>query len=242
MHVHNIMEEIVIQRVNGLYDQVKKSNPSWLTCDCENCRIDTVSYVLNRVAPKYIVSGRGATHAIPTMEDTQIRADIDALSLEGIRIVSSTKRPYHQIARKDSTDLTPSPVYNLPTFMGTILDGTTFEPMTGVTVTLTQDGKPVQMIDGTWANPVKTFKSTQGSYSFWAKPISAKKEGLNERFTFTVELSAPDYTDVTYTFEVPVVSESTMRTELNSIFTLKIKDLIMFRADIENPMEMSISD
>lgn len=236
MHVHNIMEEVVIQRINGLYDQVKKSNPSWLSCDCDNCRIDTVSYVLNRIPPKYIVSGRGATHAIPLIEDTQVRADIDALGLEGIRIVSSTKRPYHQLVKKE-TIATPSPVFNLPTFMGTVLDGTTFEPLSGVTVTLYFNGKPVQMIDETWANPVKTFKSTQGSYSFWAKPIPAKSEGLNERFSFTVELTAPDYTDVTYSFEVPVVSEATMRTELNSIFTLKIKDMIMFHSDIETPMD-----
>ncbi|MBQ6781861.1 MAG: late competence development ComFB family protein [Treponema sp.] len=237
MHVHNIMEEIVVQRINGLYDQVKKSNSAWLSCDCENCRMDTISYVLNRIAPKYIVSGRGATHSISTMEDNQIRADIDALGLEGIRIVSTTKRPYHQFAKKEVRIETPTPVFNMPTFMGTILDGTTFEPLIGATIVLKQNGVPVEMIDQTWTNPVKTFKSTQGSYSFWAKAIPAQKEGLNQRFVFTVEVTAPDYTDVNYTFEVPVVSESSKRTELNSIFSLKIKDLIMFRSDIENPME-----
>lgn len=242
MNVHNIMEEIVVQRINGLYDQVKKSSPTWLSCDCENCRLDTISYVLNRIAPKYVVSGRGATHSISTIEDGQVRADIDALGLEGIRIVSSTKRPYHQTIKKDAVASTPTPVFNMPTFMGTVLDGTTFEPLTGATVVLKQDGKLVDMIDQTWTNPVKTFKSTQGSYSFWAKSVPAQKEGLNQRFSFTIEVSAPEYTDASYSFEVPVVSESSERTELNSTFSLKVKDIILFRSDIETPMEADVID
>ena len=45
MNVHNLMEDLVIQNVGEMYAQVKEAKAAWLTCDCENCRLDTVSYV-----------------------------------------------------------------------------------------------------------------------------------------------------------------------------------------------------
>lgn len=238
MNVHNIMEDLVTQRVNNLYDQLKDSNLSWLTCDCMNCRLDTISYVLNRVPPRYVVSGRGVTHSIPSIEDGQLKADIDAIGLEGVRIVSTTKRPFHERPRADcEVNGKDKPVFNMPTFMGTVLDGTTFEPLIGASITLKIDGKNAEMVDQTWSNPAKTFKTTEGTYSFWVKPFKAEKDNENRKFTFSVEVTAPDYTPVTYAFEVPVVSESFTRTELNSMFSLKIKDLVLFRSDIVNPME-----
>lgn len=232
------MEEIVSQKVNTIYDQLKNEHLSWLTCDCMNCRLDTISYVLNRIAPRYVVSGRGATHSIPSINDNQLKADIEALGMEGIRIVSSTKRPFHERPRTDcEVAKTLHPVFNMPTFVGTVLDGTTFEPLIGASITIKQNGGLAEMVDSTWNNPAKTFKSTNGTYSFWVKSVPAKKDGENKRFTFTIEVTAPDYTPVDYVFEVPVVSESVIRTELNSTFSLKIKDLILFRTDVQNPME-----
>ena len=232
------MEEIVSQRINNLYDQLKDQHLTWLTCDCMNCRLDTISYVLNRVTPRYVVSGRGVTHTIPSINDTQLRADIEALGMEGIRIVSSTKRPFHEKPRAaNEISAAPQPVFNMPTFIGTVLDGTTFEPLVGATISIRQNGEYAEMVDSTWSNPTKTFKSTNGTYSFWVKSVPAKKDGENRRFTFTIDVEAPDYTPSSYVFEVPVVSESVIRTELNSTFSLKIKDLILFRTDVQNPME-----
>ena len=36
MNVHNIMEDVVEQNVNELYDQLKETKPSWFSCDCNN--------------------------------------------------------------------------------------------------------------------------------------------------------------------------------------------------------------
>ena len=52
MNLHNLMEEKVVKHVNELYDQMKDQKISWLSCDCEHCRLDTASYVLNRIPPK----------------------------------------------------------------------------------------------------------------------------------------------------------------------------------------------
>ena len=238
MNVHNLMEDLVIQNVNDMYEQVKDAKAAWLSCDCENCRLDTVSYVLNRIPPKYIVSGRGVTHATETLNDKQLLADVNALILEGMRTVSSTKRPFHNNDRKECeviADNTPS--FNFPTFTGTILDGSTFEPITDASITMKMDGEIVEMIDKTWTNPYTTCRSTRGTFSFWAKSITAEKEGENKRFTFTFEISAPGYSGTIYNIVVPVISEQSSRKEIDSTYFLKLKDFILFKEGIENPME-----
>lgn len=238
MNVHNIMEDVVSQNVNILYDQVKEAGAGWLSCDCMNCRLDTVSYVLNRIAPKYIVSGRGASYANEALKDQQLIADVNALALEGMRIVSSTKRPFHTNDRKDCSitgDNVPS--FNFPTFTGTVLDGSTFEPVVGATVTLKQGSEIAEMIDKTWYNPYTTCKTTRGNFSFLVKSVPAEKAGIQQKFTFTFEIAAPGYETVVYSFDVPAISDGESRKEVDSTFLLKIKDFIIFKSDIENPME-----
>ncbi len=238
MDVHNLMEDVVILNVNRLYDQVKKENPSWLSCDCKNCRLDTISYVLNRLPPKYVVSGRGVTHTSDDLNNLQLKADIDSLAIEGIRVVNSTKRPFHTQKRSDCIANTSHiPCFNFSIFTGTILDGSNFEPVIGATVTLKYNGKPVEMIDKTWINPYITCKSTKGTYSFWMKHIPAEKEGIFKKFTFTIEISAPSYTTSSYFFEVPCTSDAYVKNELDSTYSLKLKDFIIFKDNIQNPME-----
>jgi len=237
LEVHNIMEEQVIARVNELYDQVKEMNPAWLTCDCDNCRVDTINFVLNRIPPKYVVSGRGVTHNTALLADTQLKADIDALAIEGIRLVSAAKRPYHNAARKIEKPIVEGSVFNFPTFIGNVFDGTTFEPLSGAKILLKLDNENAQMMDISWANPTQTFAATKGSFTFWVKPIKADTQKESKEFHFSLEISANEYTPITYSFDVPLVSDDFDRRELNSTYSLKIQDLFLFRTDIENPME-----
>ena len=178
MTVHNLMEDIVIKAVNHLYEKVKGENVAWLTCDCENCRYDTVSYVLNRIPPKYVVSGRGVTHNAEYLASAQLQADVDSLALQGMRTVSSTKRPFHTENRQDceiqGEENVSNPVFNFFTFMGVVLDGNTFEPVTNAKITLKLDGKIAEMVDKTWSNPFYMVPSTKGVYSFWVKPYLSR--------------------------------------------------------------------
>lgn len=239
MNVHNIMEDIVLQHVNTIYDLLKESNSAWLSCDCKNCRLDTTSYVLNRIPPKYVVSGRGLTHSLNALEsDMQLKADIDALTNEGIRLISETKRPFHSLPRKDcEMEKTEIPVFNFPTFTGTVLDGTTFEPIAGASVLLKCNGMEVQMVDKTWANPAMTYKSTKGTYSFWIKPFQTNTVGVTQKFTFSLEISADGYTPIIYSFDISLTSENLVKNELDSTYSVKIKDMVLFHADIQNEME-----
>ena len=232
MNVHNLMEDVVIKAVNTLYDRVKSENVAWLTCDCENCRLDTVSYVLNRIPPKYVVSGRGVTHNVEYLASSQLLADVDSLALEGMRTVSSTKRPFHTENRQDCTiqgsNSNPTPAFNFFTFMGVVLDGNTFEPVTNAKITLKMNGNLAEMVDKTWSNPFHLVPSTKGVYSFWVKSLPAKESGEREYFNFSIEIEAEGYSECVYNFEVPM-SEDSVRQTLVSTYTLKIKDLVIFK-------------
>jgi competence protein ComFB len=237
MNVHNIMEEYVESRVKLMYDQLEKDRPAWLICETvDNCP-DAVSYVLNRVPPKYIVSGRGIVHTTDLLDNTQLRADIDALALEGIRLINTVMRPYNKDTKHPAAAHIPQPSFNFPVFIGTIFDGSTFEPLPDAAVILKYGDIVVDMMDKTWSNPCNTYTSTKGMYSFWIKPFKAEKADISRYFTFTVEVIVPDYTPSSYAFTIPVVSDSDSKNVMNTSYSLKIQDLFLFRKNIINPME-----
>lgn len=236
MHVHNLIEDIVVERINHLNDQIKDVNPAWFRCDCDNCRMDAVAYVLNRIPPKYVVSGRGVVYTNINIRESQILADIDAIGLEGIRIVNSVQRPNH-IAKREKKSQQNVPVFNFPIFTGDVFDGLTFEPLIGAEIKLTSNGKLVEMQDYTWPNPCTTYQSTKGNYSFWLKPIQTEKEKETKTFNFSIEISAKGYEDIHYSFSLPVTSEVSGNSMLNSTYSYKIQDLFLFANNVENPME-----
>lgn len=240
INIHNIMEEQVIDRVNQLYDQVISNKNTWLSCDCENCRLDTASYVLNRIAPRYVVSGRGVTHNSSTvLKNSQVNADIEKLAIEGMRLVSSSKRPYHKDGRKNPTDIpnSNSIVFNFPNFIGNVYDGSSFEPITNAHLLLKMDDKIAEMMDVTWPNPCETFNATNGSYTFWVAPVQAESEGTKRDFNFTIEVSAEGFVPVTCSFSLSLTSECLDRREVNSTYSKKVNDIFLFRTDVENQME-----
>lgn len=237
--IHNIMEEQVISHVNELYDQVKAKGAVWLTCDCENCRLDTINYVLNRIPPRYVVSGKGVTYNnAVALSDSQLSIDIDRLSLEGMKLVSNAKRSYHKSQDENSSSVAQNvPVYNFPTFTGNVYDGSTFESLDNVELTLKLGNEKAVMMDSGWNNPCKTFAGAKGSFTFWVAPIPAEGEKQNKEFTFTIEAKLEGYDTVTYSFDIPLVSEIKDRRQLNSVYSLKTQDIFMFRSDVVNELE-----
>lgn len=239
MKIYNLMEDLVKNKVNKLYDDLKNAGTVWLSCDCENCRLDTMAFVLNRIPPKYIISSRGITHTAAESNFTQIKADIDTLAIEGIRLVSSSKRPTHNIKSTSETLFISGskPFFFFPTFTGTVMDGLTFEPIPNAKITLLREGKCAQMIDQTWANPTQTFKSTKGTYSFCVKPEEAEKEKQDGHFQFTLQIEAEGYDPTSYAFSIPVTSEVLHENRGLSLYSLKLQDLFLFPVGTENPME-----
>lgn len=232
MKVHNLMEEYVFQIVNELYDKLAENNAPWLTCNCESCKLDATSYVLNRIEPHYIVSGRGVVYTSQLLNQSQLKADVNALSMEAIRIISSTKRPYHKEITKElkkEIKKDDSCYFNFPIFSGTVYNGSTFEVLPNVTITLKDnDNNIIAMQDFSWENPCKTYSSTKGSFSFWPHSIKADKINENKKFEFILETSCEGFTNTTCGFDITLVSEDTKKTNIASTVTLKLKDIFMF--------------
>ena len=131
------------------------------------------------------------------------------------------------MAQKES-----NPSYNFPTFTGTVLDGSTFEPISGAKLLLKLDGKPVSMVDMTWANPTQTFQSTKGAFTFWAKSLPAEKPGESRKFEFELEIEADGYEKSYHYFDVPIISDDETKTELNTACSVKIRDIVLFKREI----------
>lgn len=237
MKIHNSMEEAVTEEVNHLYNTLKSEHISWLTCDCENCRLDTICYVLNRTQPKYYVSERGMLHNALDMTDSQLKTDITALAMDGIRLINGSHRSYHA-ERITSGDIEDGKMYyNFPLIMGAVYNGDNFEPMENVSITLKLDNEPAVMADSTWSNPAKTYKSTKGSYTFWPAAIEAKPGETTKVFKLIFEITAENFVPSTYAIELPLVPEAVKKSTLESNYSLKIKDIFLFDLNSENPME-----
>lgn len=240
MKVHNIMEEYVEARVDAFYDKLNEEKATWLTCDCEICRGDAVGFVLNRIPPRYVVSSRGATHNTELMNDSQLRADVDTLINQGVHMINSVQRPYHtpQQKRSDVTNKPKVSSFNFPVFTGSIYDGSSFDTLLGVDITLKNpDGTIAKMFDTTWENPCKTYKVTDGAYTFWVKPLPAEKAGINQTFHFTIDAKKDGYVPVTYGFDVHLTSDEDIKETMDSSCSIKIPDFFMFSVDEHNPME-----
>lgn len=231
MKVQNIMESYITNRTNALYDDFAEMKNSFLTCSCENCRLDTICYVLNRVQPKYVVSGRGMTYANLALNG-QMKADIDAMIIDGIRVVNAAKRPYHH-QRKLHDTAANTPAFTFPVFMGAVYDGHSFEPLSGVSIELSADGKLVPMEDASWENPTLTYKPAKGSFTFKPASIPAEKEGETREFNFTITIRSADYQPLIYSFTIPLTSSK----EEAPFISLKLQDSYMFSANEINSME-----
>lgn len=231
MKVQNLMEEYVHSRVSDLYDKLSENKPVWLSCTCESCRLDVITYVLNKVHPLYVVSGRGVVYSSQAI-DNQVKADVDALVMEGIRTVSGNTRPEHQTIafEKENSSEKNAPAFNFPVISGSVINGTTFEPYYDATVTLKDLNGNVLMQDASWDNPCKTFKSTKGSFSFWPKSIPAAKSGITQKFTFIIEAKAENCKPVTCAVTVPAISDEKTHSNFDANITLKIKDLYLFKS------------
>jgi len=231
MNVHNIMEELVYSEVNGLFDTAKKDQASWLTCSCGQCRLDTICYVLNRVEPRYIKSGRGLAYSQleESLDKAQIAADINILAIEGMKQVLGSKRPHSP----EISDMPQTPVFNFPTLMGRVLDGKTFEPVKNLSVSLFLDGSMAESIDTSWDNPYQISAHTPGTFSFWVKPVGSDKEGANKVFAFEARIEEKGYDPINYFFELGITSESFIRTAYSAEHSFVLPDLHLFPVEEE---------
>lgn len=246
MKAINLMEQFVKEEVDDMYARIKEENPSSPICDCENCRLDVICYVLNRVPPKYTVSSRGVSHTQREFENfKQISADVGKIVMDGIRLISSSKRPNHNSSYTASLEnikiVKQKPFFFFPILSGYVYDGLTFESLVDAQISLFIDGKLAKMLDPTWQNPCKTFKATEGAYNFCVLPEKALKANLTRDFNILVKVDATGYESASYSFTVPISSIIANDSNGFANYSLKIQDLFLFPKGTENTMERYIS-
>ena len=232
MEVHNIVEDIVIARVDEIFESLEKEGNKGGLCLCDKCRMDVICYALNRTNPHYISSSRWVSRVkMDGFEYQQIFADSTALVHEGLKRVSHNLRPdFDHSTGMDAAGLTSNtPAFNIPTIIGRILNGNNFEPLSDTTVELFLDGKLVTMKDGNWQNPCRLVSITNGKFSFWPAPMAAAGAGENKIFEYSLKVESPEFETLNHFFKVAVTSEVRAVGSFALDRTFKLPDIYMFQ-------------
>ena len=229
MNVHNLMESIVIDTVNDIFEDKKKEG--FEMAECLQCRLDVACYVLNRIKPEYIISGRGLLHFEENYHELiQTKVDLVTLINAGIKRVSTTKRSYYN-KTETKQNISTRYIYNFPSIIGSVIRGDNFVPIENLSISLLFENTPAKMIDNTWQNPFSIVKSTNGSYTFMPAPIAADEE--NEKRTFNFELKIEDnkFEPIHHYFKLELKSEKNILTTFSIERTYKIESLYLFTKD-----------
>ncbi|MCL2127862.1 MAG: late competence development ComFB family protein [Treponema sp.] len=231
MEIHNISEDIVFGMVQTIFENIKKeSNPDGL-CLCEQCKLDTICYALNRIEPQYIVSNRGITRMEQDWSKRQqTEADITTLVYKGLRLVNHNQRPtaLHDESAQASRE-SFEPAFDIPTIVGRLFDGVTFEPISEGKVELRCKGEIVEMRNRNWQNPFTLVGNTPGTFTFWPAPVPAEEVDLHRIFEYSVKIESPKYESASHFFKIPVTSAIQTLYFHSLDKTYKLPDLYLFQ-------------
>ena len=231
MDLHNTVEDMVINRVDEIFKGLDKRKDSEKLCICDQCRIDIICYTLNRIRPHYIVSHRGASRVQrETFDRQQQSADITAVIYDGLKRVSHNQRPNfsHSTSERGVGPSSTDPVFNVPTIMGRLFNGSNFAPLTEAKIELLWNGELVLMKDGNWQNPSNLGPHAEGTFSFWPAPAISSRPDNHKIFEYTLMVYAPGLDTLNHFFKIPVVSEIQTAASFTLERTFKLPDLYLF--------------
>jgi len=232
MEIHNITEDIVLNSVQTIFEAVKKEGNAEKFCLCDQCRLDTICYTLNRIKPRYIVSNRGMTRIEQDwVERQQTEADIATLVYQGLRQVNHNQRPTcsHTDDALFSEEFSNEPAFRIPAIIGRLFDGETFAPVSGVTVTLRKGEEIVHMRNQNWQNPFTLIANTPGAFTFWPAPVPTEAIGVHHLFEYSLKVESSQYETLTHFFKLAAVSSlASVHTTYTLDRTFKLPDLYLF--------------
>ncbi len=226
MTIHNLMEDFVFNEVNKVFDAANEKKEPWFICNCLQCRLDTVCYVLNRIQPRYIRSGRGMAHFMEfdRSEKTQLIADISISAFEGMKIVFEAHRSH----TAEEQALPAGPVFNFPAMSGRIVDGQSFSPVHDLSTFLYLEDRLAPQITSLWHNPYVISEKTPGVYTFWPFPVPAASVGENRIFNFYIHAEREGYEPIHYHFKLGLTSDSHAKSSLDGDNCHTLPDLYLF--------------
>lgn len=230
MEIHNTTEDIVYNSVQTIFESIKTEGNPEKICLCEQCKMDTICYALNRIEPRYIVSNRGFTRMEQEgIEKQQIEADVASVIYKGLRLVNHNQRPTspHNGSAAPG-EAAPKLAFDIPAIIGRLFDGNTFNPLSDVKVELYCDDELVPMRNSNWQNPYALVTYTPGTYTFWPAPVPAESADIRRTFKYALKIESPDYETLTHFFKIPVVSKMQTSYSYSLDRTFKLPDLYIF--------------
>ncbi|MCL2270052.1 MAG: late competence development ComFB family protein [Treponema sp.] len=244
MEIHNITEDVVFNSVQTIIEAVRKEgNPTGL-CLCEQCKLDTICFTLNRVPPRYIVSNRGMTRIEQDwVGRQQSEADIATLIYKGLRMVNHNQRPTSSHTEKEEAVIKSinAPAFHIPTIIGRLFDGITFAPLAGVTVELRTGDELVVMRNHNWQNPFTLITNTPGTFTFWPEPVLAEETDVHRTFRYTLKVISPEYETLTHIIDIPTISSLQSSNSSHTMDrTFKLPDLYLFPPGQESKYSFSL--
>lgn len=199
MAIKNLMEDIVTTIVDEVLKKKSKNNAD---NEIKISKDDIITYVLNRIPPKYFTSERGILHGkLESQVLFQQKTDILLLTYEAIKTIKERR----ESALPPGIDKIGEKEYFLPHVIGEVLEETTFSIVSGIKVTLIYNDKPAEMIDPSWKNPYITNKATRGFYHFWPKLVEQEKE--KKKIPFQIKYSHPKFEEDLIGFDLGIVHD-----------------------------------
>jgi len=226
VEIKNLMEGLVLQAIDQLKDE---KNPEGTPRYCTNpeCTGDAACYVLNRITPRYAGSSRGVARLTRELQqDSQLQIDILRLVTEALHRVTAVQRDYQSAVRDE--EKIGGPYFNFPTVRGRLLNGMTFEPVTGVSVELFSGGDSTEMFDGRWQNPYEISDFTPGTFLFWPAPIPAERPLELRTFSFEIRVTDGMFDPFRHLFRVEIQSDETEIASFSLHREYLLPDLYLF--------------
>ncbi|MBP7095991.1 MAG: late competence development ComFB family protein [Spirochaetia bacterium] len=229
MEIRNLMEDVVRQAVDELFDAEEKKRALGF-CTCYQCRLDVACYALNRTRPEYVISSRGVAHRDSVYVDKlQKQADVMTLVREGWERINASKRPHFEHAAGSGAPAPiAGPAWNFPAIIGRLFNGSNFEPLAEVPIRLDGEDGPVRMVDPNWQNPCRIVGGTSGTFIFYPAPSKAEGAGARKTFRFSLEASIEGFEPLAHHFDLELVSDSSAVEALSMQRVHKIPDLYLF--------------
>jgi competence protein ComFB len=224
MRIHNLLEEVVIDRINDFLKEYGDRKTADELAIVEEYKLDVACYVLNRIDPVYVVSGRGLAYLdLDYIEKLQRDADLVTLIHQGIERVTTVQRPHYEKRKTTGQEVPRGFFFNFPIVKGRVFNSLNFEPVHDIDVELLLGRERVPMIEETWANPCRIVQHTAGNFYFWPKPVAAAHEGAIDRREFEIAIMADAFEEIRHFFFVEVVAETGIIDyfRVNKILTLK---------------------
>jgi len=229
MRVHNLVKDLVVQKVEELFADLADPHVQALADDAGS-KYDVICYVLNRTPPLYAVSGRGVAHNETADYQLKVQrlADITRLAREGMESAAKNRRP-----RTEGNFGTnhQGPFFNFPSIIGRMFNGVNFEPIHDTTVGLYQDGQLVKVIDPNWQNPYHLVVNTAGTYLFWPHPQEARTGETTRTIELELRVEDPRYEPLHYFFALTAQAEPEFVDFVNTTTSTRLKDLYLFPRD-----------